>query len=396
MIAIDLLCCRLDGWISLTGTVASTDTSRPISTRTMFGVNPIFNFNCDCSTSTPLLSPLLLRSTEDTYMRFRFTAENKSSTATVTVKLQQTVLCFSDLRGNSKHSKSFSQTYEIDLQQSSAEQCLKVIDVKDLPAECQTFQIQLELNVEDGIFSLGDIEYGSGDICSFAPLQNYQGCDFQSGDCGIKNDGCGRTAWEIRPDVQPQDSTSSEKLDGFPLPKRLSTTACSYDLSISLLKQQSGVNACTNPATYPYTSTPSYRRKRQSGSALYLDPLVIGNVVQGTLDLPDVVHGSENAVITFQVDMVEDGLHDLVVTAVCTSNPNNQLVPLDQYSVHFHKSNFDGNGVYTKVCLDIHSYVSSQECSTFTIRMTGAALSTFLSVDTIFFSTSLSAASCSK
>jgi hypothetical protein len=289
------------------------------------------------------------------------------------------------------------QTYEIDLDKTSGEQCLKVIDETDVPDECQTFQILLEIDVKEATFSLGDIEYGNENICSFAALQNYTGCDFENGDCGIRNDACGKTAWEIRPDMQPQNSTSIENLDGFSLPKRLSTTTCSHDLSVSLLQNQFAANLCTQPTTFPHSTFSSIsinRRKRSSGHELYLDPVVVGNIVEGILDLPDVAHGSGNAVLVFHVNMIETGLHDLQVTAVCTSDPGLNQVPLDQNNVHYHKSHFDGNGVYATVCLDIHSYVSSQECSTFTIRMTGAALSTFLSVDTIYFASSLSAAGC--
>lgn len=324
-------------------------------------------------------------------MSFNYTLTGDSPS----VQGKEDVLCYSDLGGHVFQSQS---SQDIGLTVTEPGQCLQLIDFDLDPVMCKTFRVQITIAVAGDAFVISDIQFGDDGVCSqpSVPLATL-GCDFQSGDCGIRNDGCGLVDWEIR-----DQSTSRRRRftgcdqsnSGIPLLKKQIKSSCFYDLHIASL-QPSGFSLISYSTDA--SLSPVIRRRRQSsGYSLYLDPAAVGGVAVGVLDLPNLQHGIDNAYLSFYHDMFETGLHDLMVTAVCTSDPGNSLIPLDLYALHYHKENLSGAGSGGTICLDIHGYVLEEECSTFAIQLQGAAVGTLLTVDDFYFGSSLSTLGCSK
>ena len=286
----------------------------------------------------------------------------------------------------------------------SGDGCIK-LPVDRISRTCRTYRVVTKADVKTGYVTVSDIQFGDSSICSeTVQLKTTLECQFDDSDCGITNDACGLVDWELRSEDDPsrrrrRRSTDCFAQKGVPLLKRKLRSTCSFENLNILDLQPSGfsVEDLENYTDSAQSTTYDYRVRRSSGYSIYLDPSkVTGGVAVGVFDLPEVYHDNANAFLSFAYDMVESGLHDLLVTAVCTSDPSNYLVPLDEYSTHYHKSNFDGLGGSGTICLNIHSYVKEEDCSTFVIQMQGAAVETVLIVDNVFFSKNLVNTPCGK
>ena len=361
------------------------------------GVNPTI-----AVTGTQLIqSPLLMPSKDNTFMKFRFKLGDQRSYL-VGIK---TIACYTDLGGNLQHTSWSSKLYVAVKESTRVTQrvCIRLNDVKAFPRECQSFKVTLQFDTGNVPLLLALVDFGTYNVCKLSHPTSFQ-CvtDLSSGDCGIRNDACGLVNWEIRPtysssNFETSNPSCEQQTLGFPLLKKKMSNKCSYDLQITEM-QPSGFSIIRPNLGYVAQSVGTYRRRKRSTEySLYLDPSnANGGVAVGILDLPVVQHSSVNAFLSFLYEMFETGLHDIMVAAVCTSDPANYLVPLDQYSLHYHKVNLDGTGDSGRICLDIHEYVLPEMCSSFAIQLHGAAVGTPLVVDTISFSSSLSELSCSK
>ncbi|XP_062503541.1 uncharacterized protein LOC134180401 [Corticium candelabrum] len=92
--------------------------------------------------------------------------------------------------------------------------------------------------------------------------------------------------------------------------------------------------------------------------------------------------------------MIEGGFHDLMVTAVCLSDPAYSLIPLGELGVHFHVTHLTGKGMSHTVCLDLHSKISINTCSQFAIQIKAAAVQTAIIVDDFEFLQNLDGSNC--
>jgi hypothetical protein len=297
----------------------------------------------------------------------------------------------------------------IKIDRTSGKRCVKLIDDSNNDIGCKSFRVKMTASVRVGVLTLSDIQFGDKSLCIKQPTKRRKiECSFEDGDCGMDNDACGVVDWEFR--NNNDDDTGSHKKrsitcfrqKGVPLLKKQIREVCSFeDLAIAKL-QRSGftiIKSKDEDTTAVSKSTfvdGSFigRKRRSHGSSLYLDPSQATGVAIGVLNLPEVEHHQYNAFLSFYHDMGKGGLHDLIVTAVCTSDPADTLIPLYYGNVHYHKSNFDGKGSSGVICLDIDTYVFKEMCSTFAIQMIAAAIETSIIVDNIYFVENLSRLTC--
>jgi hypothetical protein len=360
-------------------------------TTKIYGINPSFTF---VSGARSIESPLLWLSDKTSYMAFSY--ELSGVNATARIRISSHILCYSDVGG---HVPGTLETKPVDHEMETTGEagtmCYRLIDV-DNWSGCTTFKVKTTVESSAGLLQIHDIQFGSESLCSHdiqdeVPLQ----CMFDDWDCGVQNDACGLVDWEIRSDsdvnTYGQTSTDCNKQTGIPLLRRKISDTCSYEyLDIGKL-QPSGFTVTHDKTATREVPTEGIgsRVTRSSGYSVYLDPSPSNGVAIGVLNLPEVQHSSSNAFLTFYYEMVGGGLHDLVVTVVCTSDPSRFLVPLRDGGIHYHKSNFDGSGSSGKLCLNIHKFVHPNACSTFVIQIHAAAVQTAIIVDDIFFAENL-------
>jgi hypothetical protein len=330
-------------------------------------------------------------------MNFRY----EQNTDDTDVDITNSIVCYSDMKGTMPIT-TWSKHVDLNLQYITGSVCLNLgTDVQ----RCKTIKVKMTVEVTVGVVTVSDIHFGDVSICSNEGLQKKEDllkleCEFENSDCGIKNDACGLVNWEIQSDGSSQEKSGCEMHPGISLLKEKIQHSCSYeDLKIADL-QPSGfavvsASSKNNPTPKPKKNG-SVKGKRSAGYHLILDPSNVPGVAVGVLNLPGVQRASPNAFLTFYHEMVAGGLHDLLVTAVCLSDPALSLVPLDAFSVHYHRSNFDGNGSEGVICLNIHKYVDEFKCTEFVIQIKAAAVETAVIVDTIFFADSLSSTVCDK
>jgi hypothetical protein len=353
---------------------------------TKYGLSRQYTISSD---NMAITSPLLLRSKHKTHIKLHYQLTH----SVFRIRVQNIIRCFSDLAG-----KILTQTTSLPIMpftstSKSGDMCFG-LPVSSLASTCRTYRVMIRADVDNGYVTLSDIQFGDGSICSsFIQRKTTLDCSFDSSDCGITNDACGMVDWEIRSDDdlsrQRRQSTECSQWKGLPLLKRKPLSACSFEnLHITDL-QPSGFSVDYIDAT-KLTKRDS-RVRRSSGYSVYLDPSKVSDgVAVGILDLPEVYFSISNSFLSFAYDMVEDGLHFLLVAAVCTSDPSNKfLIPLADFHNHYHIRHSDGHGDSGTVCLDIQSYVKEKACYKFVIQITGAAVATVLSVDNVFFSRNL-------
>lgn len=358
-------------------------------TVTKYGVNPTITFS---SGKGIVKSPLLLWSDKTSYMKFRY----EESIENPHLQVTNDILCYSDVGGLIQITSWQNSEATV----TAGYGCFGVVDIGGSDV-CKTFRVKTTIEFTAGEVAISDIEFGDQSLCSDTNKIETLDCKFENSDCGIRNDACGLVDWEIRSDSETgrrRRSTECYQQSGVPLLKKRIHKKCSYDnLRIADL-QPSGFSfiEVQSDATSLLADSIKSRRRRSSGYSLYLDPSQVSGVAIGVLDLPEVQHAVTNAFMTFAYDMDAGGYHDLMVTAVCTSDPANSLVPLGSGSVHYKISNLDGSGSSGTICLDIHAYVLAEECSTFVMQLQGAAIGTVLVVDDFFFLENLASTGCSK
>ena len=314
------------------------------------------------------------------------------------------IVCYSDLAGRLVNKRWLHRIY-LKQEGEQGSKCFKLIDVDSYYLlQCRTFRVRTTAEIAVGIVTLSDIQFGDESLCNkLAKPKTTLTCNFEHGDCGVENDACGLVGWEIRDDSEASihfdPSLHCYKQTGVPLliKKQISKICTIEHLNIAEL-QRSGFTTTSLPSKELDSSITSTKTKKRqtSGYALHLDPSHTTGVAIGILDLQEVEHDGANAFFTFYHDMGAGGLHDLLVTAVCTSDPARSLVPLDHGHLHYHKSNFDATGSSGIVCLDIHTYVDPNECSKFVIQMHAAAVLTTITIDNIFFANGPVYPHCSK
>ena len=326
--------------------------------------------------------PLLLWSNDHTHMRFNYNVNVDGS-----FQIHENVTCYGDLEGT-RLLAQWSQDIGLRVTPGYDRwQCFSLIDFIQNPSRCATFKAKIAVSDD---LSIGNVQFGDDTLCSSSPVQKQVvNCTFDNEDCGIRNDGCGLVEWKINvkgnPAYRSKHSAGCDRsMSGIPLLRKQINSTCSYLVEIPRL-QPSGFTLIKHAQSADVAFRTSSRRRRTAGYALFLDPGGVGNVATGVLDLPPVSHSSDNKFMTFYHDMVAPGLHDLMVTAVCTSDPGNSLIPLGPGGLHYHRQNFDGSGSSGTICLTIHDYVLEENCSEFAIQMHGAAVDTVLEIDDIFF-----------
>ena len=363
------------------------------------GVDPTFNF----SSGTHIISsPLLKSSKYIAYMNFSYQLSGDDTVVDIT----NNIVCYSDMAGTVQVT-TWLKHVDMTSQDTNGSVCPGLLDLKELQS-CKTIMVKTTVQVTVGVVTIGDIHFGDVSICSAGGQGKLMSlmCGFEDSDCGIRNDACGLVDWEIRSDSNlagsSQQTTDCQKQTGISLLKQKIQNKCSYeDLEIADL-QRSGFVIVHPPSSQTDPIPPKPKKngktkgKRSAGYYLILDPSKVTGVAIGVLDLPEVERSDANAFLTFYHEMVEGGLHDLLVTAVCLSDPARHLVPLDAFGTHYHNSNFDGTGSEGIICLNIHKYVDEYKCSEFAIQMKAAAVETALIVDNIFFADKLSSNLCSK
>ena len=329
-------------------------------------------------------------------MRFTYKPSSENSQFKVTLN----TYAYSDLDG-ADQTKKLAQLQDIKDKKSDVygDDCFQILD-KNLMKECKTFKVEAIFHLVAGDRThVTNFKFGDESICSTdAELRIDFECTFEDGDCGTRNDACGLVAWRIR-DRSASSSARRRSADctkqpGISLLKKTIKTTCSYDHLQNIVDlQQSGFLVSQSSDADAIDSS---RAKRSLGYELYLPAPENSDVGSGILDLPEVQYDAANAILQFHHEMEAGGFHNLMVTAICTSDPTNPLIPLDSLDVHYHKTNLDGSGSYGKICLDIHSYVDPTMCSTFVIQMQACVVVTDLIVDSIAFFDSIAASDCSK
>ena len=346
----------------------------------VYGTNT--SFTAFSSGTLTFQSPLLAWSEDSSYMKFKSIVAGTLTDFEVQVE----IVCRKVLTAQGDTVK-WSQ--DLSVADSEINQCFQVINYAQDPSLCAAFRVNVKVTVTGDNVTISGIEFGGSSLCSLSEMQPSTtfDCNLDHGDCGIRNDACGLARWELRP--QSADETSKEKRSscgvsksGIPLIIKQLHSECAYHLDIASL-QPSGFLLLND--VIDTTSQSASRRKRDlSGYSLVLDPTTTSGVATGILDLPTVTHAIANAYLTFDYEMYEDGAHDLMVTAVCTSDPTNYLVPLKPSLLHYHKLNlYAGSG--GTLLLDVHAYVHQEDCSTFAIQLHGAAVDTYLTVDDLVF-----------
>lgn len=347
------------------------------TTSFVYGVNTSFTVLGDVQTFE---LPLLLWSQDHTHVKFNYGVKIDGS-----LKVHEDVACFSDLEGTSLLTQ-WSQDISLDIKSGYDHwHCFSLINYIENPNHCVTFRAKMRMSAD---ITISNIQFGDETVCSTSPVQRQAvRCSFDSGDCGIRNDGCGMVPWRIDAKSahgSKRSSSCDQAMSGIPLLKNQISSTCSYHVQIPKL-QPSGFTLINITSSDTIDLQTGSRRRRAAGYGLYLIPGGSGSVAFGSLILPTVTHGSNNKFMTFYHDMVVHGVHDLIVTAVCVSDPANPLIPLAPGGLHYHKQNFDGSGSSGTVCLTIHDYVSQGNCPQFAIQMEGAAYNTVLEIDDIDF-----------
>jgi hypothetical protein len=378
--------CLADGQWSNYGRCIKTDLKR-------YGVQPEFTIS---SEDLGIKSPLLIRNRYTAHIKFRYELTNRNGR----MRIQNKIRCFKDLVGK-KRTQTLSGLTVLNITTLSGDGCIQ-LPVSNISRTCRTYRVVTRADVKHGYVTVSDIQFGDSSICSEdTQLKKTLECSFADSDCGITNDACGIVDWEIRSNEDSsrrrrRQSTECFAPQGVPLLKKKLRSSCSFENLNIIDLQPSGFSV--DDEDYIDTTElaeASLRKRRSFGYSIYLDPAQIKNrVAIGVLNLPEVYHHTSNAFLSFAYDMVQNGLHDLLVTAVCTSSPSQYLVPLDDFNSHYHKTHFHGLGDSGTICLDIHSYVKETDCSTFVIQMQGAAVETVLVVDSVYFTENLVSTTC--
>jgi hypothetical protein len=361
---------------------------QPTSSHRQLGINPKFTF--PSKERKGIQSPLLIWGDSRSYMKFNYELGFEASETVITNE----IACYSDLAGRLAKKRWIHRVY-ISQKEEKGSKCFKLINVDYYYwLQCQTFRVRTTAEIHFGTVTVSDIQFGDKSLCnSFSKLRTSLKCDFENGDCAVENDACGMVGWELR-----EDSTRSSVFDpllncykepGVQLLKNQIRKHCSIeDLNIPELQRSGFIIASLPHKIDSMVTSTKTRKQRSSGYSLHLDPSHTTGVAFGILNLPEVQHDAANAYFTFYHDMGEGGIHDLLVTAVCTSDPDQFLVPLDSRRLHYHKTNFDATGSSGIICLDIHTYVDPNECSKFVIQMHAAAVLQTITIDNIFFASS--------
>ena len=365
------------------------------------GVDPTITFSQVSSQGSyqGFKSPLLLCSAQKSWMRFKYEVASPSL-----LRVHSRSSGYRDLGGRSLTGMWQAHT-SVDRMVSTTTgyRCVQLTNRLNRN-RCQSFRVTATVSVDCKYVTISDITFGDRSICehSFNTKKTFK-CNFDDDDCGVRNDACGLVDWDIRyNDSSSLDKPSSlcSKHVGVPLLKQQIRESCSYD-DLNIVKlQQSGFTQFTTSSrvTRPFTSTTAVlsRHRRTFGYSLYLVPSQIGGVAIGILNLPIVVHHDDNSYLKFECDMIEDGFHDLMVTAVCLSDPSRSLIPLGQLGLHFHVTHLTGKGISHSVCLDLHSKINIRTCSQFAIQIKAAAVQTAIIVDDFEYLQNLKGSYCGK
>ena len=335
-------------------------------------------------------SPLLWLSDQTSYMKFSY--ELSGGGVTAHVQIRSDILCYSDIGGRVPGVLE-TKPVEMETTGEAGNMCYRLVDA-DSWSGCKTFKVKTTVESSAGLIKIHDIRFGGESACSDGTKQQtILQCMFEDWDCGVQNDVCGLVDWEIRSDSEANryghDPTDCHKQTGIPLLRKKIGKTCTYEYLDIVKLQPSGFTFTHAKSSATPEEGINSRVTRSSGYSVYLDPSLSNGVAIGVLNLPEVQHSSSNAFLTFFHEMVKGGLHDLMVTAVCTSDPGHFLVPLCNGGIHYHRSNFDGSGSSGKLCLDIHKYVHPNACSTFVIQIHAAAVETVIIIDDIFFTEKL-------
>ena len=362
------------------------------SAKNLHGINSTFTFP---SGKQSIKSPLLLWCEQRSFFKFHYQLSLQNSL----LSIRKDVMCYKDLRGLSLI-KEWSDNIDLGIRSGrtfGTTKCVKLIDTDRKNNRCKSFRVKITISVEDGVLIISNLQFGGESLCKQQPPKVTKvDCSFENGDCGLENDACGVVDWEVRNDYDDETSSHDKRSiscysqKGVPLLKKQIRDSCSFEHLAIVKLQRSGftmvdIQSEVGEAVDEIKSKVLGRKQRSYGYSLYLDPTLVSGVAIGVVDLPEVEHDSSNAFLRFYHDMVEGGLHDLIVTAVCTSDPSNSLIPLDYAGVHYHKSNFYGIGSSGLICLDIHEYVVKKKCSKFVIQMQAAAIETSVIIDNIYF-----------
>jgi hypothetical protein len=359
-----------------------------------------------------VLSPVLLWSASTAFINIKYTLVTPIRGVLMWLK----ILCYSDLAGKKQIRSWISRLYLSGTKvKTPLEKCAQVINPERYDGICTTYRLVQIVSVPIGLLTISHMSFGDEALCR-DPLipPTTIGSDFEDGDGGVRNNLCGLADWMIQENIpEIVDNNINEKTGsstcptevnkntGFPLPKSdLLTNQCFYPICIQCL-QPSGFHLVTqlnnnnNIGLEPISAIQG--RRQAFGRSIILDPAGnLGQVVgPAVLDLPIVTHDPLNAFFTFQFQMVRGGLHTLAVYGVCTARPSNDIIPLAPRRLHFRINQFTRLGRGGIVCLDIHSFVTSDFCPTFAIQMSGAALDTAMIVDNIFFVPDLASTTCS-
>ena len=363
----------------------------------LFG--PHLNITIDKRPVT-IRSPLLLVDESNSVLKVLY----KVTKPVYSTHLLTIYRCYSDLEGRFFAKSLISRlTLEFSNEVSSLRKCLPMVIKKKFPSVCKTVRLSMILSTKVGSLTINEMSFMDKDSCQ-GVVRTTTGCDFERGDSGVRNNLCGVKDWTIQDRSQFTNfasrwthNTCPRRKNGYPLQKsKLMTLQCVFPVGIPSL-QASGFSVVKPFYTLPRPKSVSiFHGKRQSmGRVLSLDPQVSGEIVgPAVADLPEVQHDPVNAILSLQFEMQQGGLHYLIIAAVCTSSPANDFLPLGPNSLHFVIPHFDREGRGGTICLDIHTFVTSEMCSTFVIQLQAGAIDTALTVDNILFAPSLGSTFC--
>eukprot|EP00118_Oscarella_pearsei_P005769 m.26471 g.26471 ORF g.26471 m.26471 type:complete len:439 (+) comp29341_c0_seq2:138-1454(+) len=300
--------------------------------------------------------------------------------------------------------------------------CLKLFDYNF--KRCVRFRVKMKFVMSSGRASLLNIDFGSSGLCS-QMSQVSADCDFSSGDCGFRNDACGLVPWKVA-DVENRDgrvlsslkaktnrpSRSNQGWDFLSgneevsLAKTSTTNSCMYTLCIPCL-QTTGFDV-TEPddeegnvkgRVKAIAIGPENSRDRRglSDYGLFLDPDDVDpNVAIGVFKTPSVIYHEKNAFLRFAYVFYANGLHQISVGAVCTSDVASTYYRLDSYG-DFNVNNFQYSAyaLSGRKCLNLHRFVSSS-CESFSVVFTAGAIGSQVAVDSLTFHDELPVALCGQ
>ena len=380
----------------------------------LYGINPSIKIKTGIQF---IRSPRLMWSENNAYIAFKYDISCQNTK----VLLKTVIFCYKDLEGK-RLQKTGTRLSVFRLPKMQEKKCFRHTYIRYKRDQCQTFRIEIIIKaVDNDIITLSDVEFGGPQLCDRGNpylVPKTLKCDFEKDDCGIRTDFCSLHEWTIRErskgkcsrwlrrasknDDDDDDDRSPFEIKGLRLARRnISSTFCSYDPICIPCFQPSGIS--TGPMLEDHDDDKSgapeeCRDRRMSGNSLFLDPRPLGGRAAGPtiFDFPNVQHHPANAFLSFVYEMGQEGKHQLIIRAVCTSRDTRDLIPLAPLRLHYRIDHFDHLGRGGLICLDVHRYVHRSYCSKFAMQFVAIALTTPISVDDISYEFQLSGANCSK